>query len=325
MLQVPFHDVEQGVLNAKAEAAARAIKLADAEHQKTHDTLVVNKTNVTAALHDTRKDLSTLEKEIRECKIRVGALEVQERSAAAAVDVSSRRHHSYTAGFRTHPYPQHQPAAAPATVAPPPPRASDHVLRHTRPTKDPPVEWSDPPATWAAVTSRRPLQNALIPTGDSYLDVRVSSLRHHNWDFPTASRDAIFVLATTTHKDPEDVGRSKASLRFALDLALKTPSLLSADIVNDTIELCDLVRNMYNARYSPNWFSEHIKKASESCPRNRQVDFDSSASDRSVEARQQRHRGEPTSGRGKSKRVMTALTTDSDTGPDSPGAPDRGK
>ena len=112
--------------------------------------------------------------------------------------------------------------------------------------------------------------------------VRVSSLRHHNWDFSAASRDAIFVLATTTHQALEDVGRSKASLRFALDLALKTPSPLSADIVNDTIELCDLVRNMHSARYSPNWFSKHIKKTRESRPRNRRVQFDSSVSDRSV-------------------------------------------
>ena len=325
MLQVPFHDVEQGVQEAKTKAAERVTKLADAEHQRTHDTLVANKTTVTAALHNTRRDLSNLENKIRECKIREGALEVQERSAAAAVDVSSRRPHSYTTGFRTHPYPQHQPAAAPATMAPLPPRASAHAVHHTQPTQDPPVERSDPPATWAAVTSRKPPQNAHIPTDDSYLDVRVSSLRHHNWDFPTTPRAAIFVLSTTTHKALENVGRSKASLRFALDLALKAPSALSADIVSDTIELCDLVRKMYNARYSPLWFLENIKKTRENRPRNRRVEFDSSASDRSVEARQSRHRDEPTSGRGKSKRVMTALTTDNDTGPDSPGKSDRGK
>ena len=130
---------------------------------------------------------------------------------------------------------------------------------------------------------------------------------------------------TTTHKALEDVGRSKTSLRFAFDLALKTLSPLSADIVNDTIELCDLVRSMYSVRYSPICFSENIKKTLESRPRNRQVEFDSSASERSVEARQPRHRDEPTSGRGKNKRVMTVLTTDSDTGPDSPGASDRGQ
>ena len=67
-----------------------------------------------------------------------------------------------------------------------------------------------------------------------------------------------------------------------------------------------------------------IKNLCKSRPRSRQVEFDSSASDRSVEARHPRHRDEPTSGRGKSKRVMTVLTTDSDTGPDSPWTSDRG-
>ena len=152
----------------------------------------------------------------------------------------------------------------------------------------------------------------------------MSSLRHHNWDFPPAPRNATFVLSTTTHNVLEDVGRSKASLRFALDLALKPPSPLSADIVSDTIELCDLVRTMYSALHSSIWFSDNIKKVRESRPRNRRVEFDSSASDRSVEARRPRHRNEPTSGRGKSKRVMTALTTDSGTGLDSPGKSDRG-
>ena len=202
-------------------------------------------------------------------------------------------------------------------MPPPPPRALANAVRHTRPARAPPVERSDPSATWAAVASGRPLHDAHIETDDSYLDVRVSSLLHHNWDFLLAPRDAIFVLSTTTHNALEDVGRSKASLRFALDLALKTPSPLSADIVSDAIELCDLVRTMYNARYSPKWFTDNIKKARESRPRNRRVEFDSSASDRSVEARRPRHRDEPTSGRGKSKRVMTALTTDSDSEPDS--------
>ena len=202
-------------------------------------------------------------------------------------------------------------------MPPLPPRASANAVHHTRPARAPPVERSDPSASWAAVASWRPLHDAHIATDDSYLDVRVSSLRHHNWDFPLAPRDAIFALWTTTHKALEDVGRSKASLRFALDLALKAPSPLSADIVSDTLELWDPVRTMFDTRYPPTWFTNNIKKARESCPGNRRVAFDSSASDRSVEARRPRHRDEPTSGRGKSKRVMTALNTDSDSGPDS--------
>ena len=151
----------------------------------------------------------------------------------------------------------------------------------------------------------------------------MSNLRHHNWDFPAALRDAIFALANTTYDALEDMGRLMASLRVSLDLVLKPPSPLSADIVNGTIELCKLVQRRYSARYSPKWLFENIKKTRESRPRNRRVQFDSSASDRSVEARQPRHRKEPTSGRGKTKLVMTALTMSCDTGPDSAGESDR--
>ena len=82
---------------------------------------------------------------------------------------------------------------------------------------------------------------------------------------------------------------------------------------------------MCSARHSPKWFSDVITRARKSCTRNRRIQIDSSASNRSVEERQPRHREEPTSGRGKAKLVMAALTTDSDTGPDSPGEMDRDK
>ena len=85
----------------------------------------------------------------------------------------------------------------------------------------------------------------------------------------------------------EDVGRLKASLRFSLDLALKKPSPLSAYISNGIIELCVLVQQMYSARYSPKWFSTAIKKTCGSRTRDRRAQMDSSASDRSVEARTQ--------------------------------------
>ena len=68
MLQVPFQDVEQSVEDAKAEATAIATKLADDEHRETHDILVVKKNHLTAALHDTRKGLSTLEKKSKSAK-----------------------------------------------------------------------------------------------------------------------------------------------------------------------------------------------------------------------------------------------------------------
>ena len=330
MLRIPFHDVERGLQEAKAEATAYATELADSEHRKNHDRLVANAANVTAFILETRTAFTFLEQDIRECKYRLGVLEVQERSATAAVTASSRTHQSYTAEFRTHPYSEHPAAAAPTIMAPPPSRAPAHAGQqhnhlHTRPAQVPPAGRPDPPAAWAAITSRRPLQHSHLPTDDSYLNVRVSSLRHHSYDFTPTPRNAIFALATTTFDALEDVGRSKAFSRFALDLASATPSPLSRDIANGTLELCDHAQQMYSARNSPKWFSDAITRARESRTRNRRVQIDSSAGDRSVEERQPCHREEPTSGRGKAKRVMTALTTDSDTGPDSPGETDQDK
>ncbi|CAN0248323.1 unnamed protein product [Ascophyllum nodosum] len=317
MLEVTFHELEKSVEAAKAEAASTAIQLADDEHLKQHNVLVEDETKLTAALNDNNATLASLESRVQECRIRGEALGVKRHSAVNAVHASARAHTKYKAGLLTAPPSRPQSAYSASNMPPPPPRAVANAVHHSRLARAAPVERSDPSATWAAVASRRQPLDPQPATDDSYLDVRVSSLRHHNWDFPLAPRDAIFVLSTTTHSALEDVGRSKASLRFSLDLALKTPSPLSADIVSDTIELCDQVRAMFDARYSPLWFSNNIKKARDSRPRNRRVEFDSSASDRSVEARRPRHRDEPTSGRGKSKRAMTALTTDSDSGPDS--------
>ena len=180
MLQVPFQDVEQSVEDAKAEAAAIATKLADDEHRETHDILVVKKNNLTAALHDTRSNLSTVENKTRECKIRADALERQKRATEDAVNASSQAHNAYTTVLQTNPYSRPQPAEATAKMPPPPPHASASAAHLTRPTQDLPVQRSEPPATWAAVTSRKPLQTAHSTMDDSYLDVRVSSLRHHN-------------------------------------------------------------------------------------------------------------------------------------------------
>ena len=260
MLGVPFHELEKSVEAAKAEAASTAIQLADNEHLKKHNVLVGDETKITAAVDENNATLASLERHVQECRIRGEALGIKQHSAVEAVHASARAHTKYKAGLLTAPASRPQRAYSTSNVPPPPPRAAANAIYHPRLARAPPVERPDPSATWAAVASRRQPLDAQPGTDDSYLDVRVSSLRHHNWDFPLAPRDAIFVLSTTTHNALEDVGHSKASLRFALDLALKTPSPLSADIVSDTIELCAQVRAMFDARYSPVWFSNIIKR-----------------------------------------------------------------
>ena len=80
---------------------------------------------------------------------------------------------------------------------------------------------------------------------------------------------------------------------------------------------------MHSTGHARDWFQKAIARARETRTRNRRAQMDSSASNCSVEARQLRHCEDLTSGRGESKRVMTALTRDSDTGPDSPRGTDR--
>ena len=76
MLRIPSHNVERGLQEAKAEEAAYATELADSEHRKNHDRLVDNAVNVTASILETRTALTSLEQDIRECKSRLGVLEV---------------------------------------------------------------------------------------------------------------------------------------------------------------------------------------------------------------------------------------------------------
>ena len=130
-------------------------------------------------MRSTHATLASLDSQVRECRIRTDALDIKKRSAEEAVHVSSRSHNAYKSGLHTTPSSRPQRATATANMPPPPPRASANAVHHTRPARASPVERSDPSATWAAVASRRPRRDAHIATDDSYLDVRVSSLRHH--------------------------------------------------------------------------------------------------------------------------------------------------
>ena len=194
-----------------------------------------------------------------------------------------------------------------------------HATLDTRLASAPSVDLTTPSDTWAGVTSRRHQQPPHTQNNDSFPDVRVWFLWHHNHVFPLATRNSIFDLSSATYAAVEDVGRTKASLLLAPDLASLTPSPLSPDIINCILYLlCHSVHNMYSIRHAQEWLQKAITRSRETRNRNRRAQIDSSASECSVKTRQPRHREDPKNGRGKSKRAITALTTDSDTEPDSP-------
>ena len=75
---------------------------------------------------------------------------------------------------------------------------------------------------------------------------------------------------------------------------------------------------VYNIKAARGWFQEKLPTARDATGWRHRPQADFSASDSSAGLQRQRRRDDSLSGREKSKRVMTALTTNSDTGPDSP-------
>ena len=173
-----------------------------------------------------------------------------------------------------------------------------------------------PANSWAAVTSRThpapPHTTARPLIDDAYLEIKVSSFRFHNEHFPEDVKNQIFYLSTTVYTALTTTHHAKAPLRFARDLASKECSPLQPEIVYGNFTLCDVVRWAYNSGADRQWFATTIRNSQAAATRKPHTQADSSASDSSVEVPRQRPREEPSSGRGKTKRVMTALTSDRD-------------
>ena len=209
-----------------------------------------------------------------------------------------------------------EPRASTSTrTAPPPPprqRVTAAAAISTQPT---------PADSWAAVTSRThpapPHTTARPLIDDAYLEIRVSSFRFHNEHFPEEIENKIFDLSTAGYAALSNMHHGKAPLRFARDLSSKKRSPLRPEIIDGIVSLCDVVRWVYNSSADRPWFATTIRNTQAAARRKSHTQADSSASDSSVEVLRQRPRDEPepSSGRGNSKRVMTVLTSDSDTQP----------
>ena len=214
-------------------------------------------------------------------------------------------------------------SAAAAASATRPPSTLVPAYAETRATFAPTDYRTQNSGTWAAVASRRCQPPPHTSIDDACLDVRVSSFRHHNHDFPLEVRVKIFHLASEAYTALRDMGRAKASLPLARDLASKKRSSLCPEIVDFIFALCDAVCWVFSINAAQGWFQNRIPTARDTTGWRHRPQADFYASDSSVEVQRQRRRDDPSSGE-KSKRVMMALTTDSDIGPDSPRGTDRG-
>ena len=164
------------------------------------------------------------------------------------------------------------------------------------------------PDTWAAVASGTYHAPPPPPFDDSYLDVRASSFRT-TWNFPQPSRTRFTTcrLRLTRSSAPS---ASRGIWR-------PTSGHHSVRRLFDNIfTLCDAVRQAFNTPAPRPWFLSRIPQAPRWHPHPQ--------TDSSAGLNRQRRRDDPVSGRGKSNRTMTALTTDSDSGSDAPHGTDYG-
>ena len=193
---------------------------------------------------------------------------------------------------------------------PPPPRPSSSTTT-TRTSR------RTPPDTWAAAVSGT-YDPPIAPFDYAYLDVRMSAFRHHDEEFLRAVRDKIYDLSLAVFTALRPIRQTKAPLRLARDLASSQRSPFRPETIGDVLTLCDTVRQAYNTPSARPWFLTKIPQPRAAPRWHLHPQTDSSASDSSVGLNRQRQRDDPASGRGKAKRTMSALTTDSVSGSDDP-------
>ena len=138
------------------------------------------------------------------------------------------------------------------------------------------------PTSWSVVTlrnqRRRPQQQQPLP-GDAYLDLHISRLMHRNKRFPGEIRCTIYDLATTIDSALALFNGGRTRLRFARELATQKRPPISAELIKDILQLCDLLERAYATSDGAEWINDALADAAK--PR-RHDRTDSSASDAST-------------------------------------------
>ena len=179
----------------------------------------------------------------------------------------------------------------PATTMPPPTTATPWTVVAARPRRQPRISSS----------------SAAPTPDDSCLDLRVSRLMFENYRFHVNSRILIKELATAVDRALTDPHGRKPRLRDAHRMATKDDTPFCARIVDDILRLVDLVRGCYATTDGARWVQNTLRDAAARRPPPRTA---SSGSDSSASG--QRHREDPSSGRGNAKRATFPETSDSD-------------
>ena len=251
---------------------------------------------------------------------RLRYLETERRSNAVEMATTERRHQTFTSNIGAgprQPLPSRAAArpAAPATSvtfsAPTVPQwrhtAAPAPPQHQAPATS--AGFTAPPAApWSVVAALHPRQPPPTPRDDRYLDLRVSKLMFVNRLYPADTRKPIKELASHVDAAFRTLNMDRYHLRLALQMATQDGTPLCDYLVDDILRLRDLLDRAYATPAGAGWVREALSQAAAS---RRPVRTTSSGSDTSSSAGP-RHRDEPSSGRGNSKRASLTETSDSD-------------
>ena len=297
--------------DAEATATRHATELAEEKHQQTHQHLLAEEKDTAHSLAAARAAYEARKADTQDCAIVVGSRVRAHERAKAAVLHSSRNHEIQLADLNNRPCQPPPPTSTHPTMVSPSPRPSSSTAAAR-------TERRTQPDTRATVASGIYHAPQPTPFDDSYLDVRVYAFRHHNEELPRVVRDQIYDLSLAVFTALRPIRQTKAPLRLARDLASSQLSPFRPEMIDDVLTQCDAVRQAYNTPAARPWFLPKLPQPRAAPRWQPHPQTDSSASDSSVGLNRQRRRDDPASGRGKAKRTMTAITTDSESGSDAP-------
>ena len=167
---------------------------------------------------------------------------------------------------------------------------------------------------WSVVVSRAHRQPQHQPPSmtrdDTYLELRVSRLMFRNKFFPSDLRLPIKEHASEVHAALLQLTGDRCRLNYALDLATQDRTPVSDRVVNAILRLRDLLESACSTPAGAQWVRETLR---DTAAKHRPDRADSSASDSSTTTGQ-RHREDPSSGRGNAKRATFSGTSDNDSG-----------
>ena len=263
LTQITFDTVKNGLRETEKIADRRALKLAEDEHNHCRDALAKIANDLDASVAELEAPAASKTEEARVLKLRA-------RSAHAATTAKDKAHAKQVGRLYS------EPRASTSTGMDPPParqRVTAAAATSTRPTL------AD---FWATVTSRThlaPPRTTVHPLIDyTYLDIRVSTYRLHNENFPADIKDQIFDLSVAIYAALDKMNHGKAPLRLARDLASKKRSPLRPEIIDGIFTLCDAVHWACNSNADCPWFMKTTRNAQDAARREPHPRADFSAS-----------------------------------------------